>query len=548
MHVLPNLLILGMLRSPKTNADIIHRGYINYYWRKCRTLSEKLYTLILFLLSPYTIVKKSNRYIKKQAKVIADNGYKTVFRQRVEQYYLSFFYSIDAKNYYLQEFYRADGLKRARQFVNKGAIKRSVYNLLIEYGQQVNRDKEFYSLDKKVEFSRLCQDKGLPVVPVLLDIRANQGNVRKNRDIKDSHSLPRKDIFCKPGQDNEGKGAEVWLWQGENIYKNHEGQSLSGENLKKRLTRLAKKHSSGSILVQPLVFPHKVLGAFRKKATPTVRIITYLDQENGAIKPDSAMFRFSWKEESVVDNASAGGMVAPICIKSGRLGAATGIEGELHINRWEYLPERKMCINGFTMPYWLETINLVTQAHNYFTQYLVIGWDIIITDQGPVILEGNSQPGLCYMQKANLKTLGEMDVGSAMASYVKKAERYLYSGVFQNGFSGDIKSLGFYQGEGYKSWLRSLLINNKQTIHLLIEGKVQGVGYRKWFEKQAHKLKITGWVGNRSDGKVEAVIKGRAADVEDLVRLCRLGPKNAVTDNIEVKKYRGPLAKGFEVK
>ena len=60
---------------------------------------------------------------------------------------------------------------------------------------------------------------------------------------------------------------------------------------------------------------------------------------------------------------------------------------------------------------------------------------------------------------------------------------------------------------------------SEQSIkHLRITGIVQGVGFRWSLSSQARRLGLTGWVRNRRDGSVEALVAGRAADVAELVR------------------------------
>jgi len=72
---------------------------------------------------------------------------------------------------------------------------------------------------------------------------------------------------------------------------------------------------------------------------------------------------------------------------------------------------------------------------------------------------------------------------------------------------------------------------------LVIAGRVQGVGYRVWMVEKAHALGLSGWVRNRPDGTVEALIAGDIAAVEELSRLCRRGPRL-----VEVSSITGDLA------
>lgn len=71
------------------------------------------------------------------------------------------------------------------------------------------------------------------------------------------------------------------------------------------------------------------------------------------------------------------------------------------------------------------------------------------------------------------------------------------------------------------------------TEHLIISGIVQGVGYRQWFRREADRRGLSGWVRNRADETVEAVVSGSRAAVDDLVREAMNGPMGAKVDRID---------------
>jgi acylphosphatase len=75
------------------------------------------------------------------------------------------------------------------------------------------------------------------------------------------------------------------------------------------------------------------------------------------------------------------------------------------------------------------------------------------------------------------------------------------------------------------------------TVRLRISGRVQGVAYRAWAERQASLLALSGWVRNRRDGSVEAVLAGPEDAVRDMIERCRRGPPlarvAAVSETIE---------------
>jgi acylphosphatase len=85
----------------------------------------------------------------------------------------------------------------------------------------------------------------------------------------------------------------------------------------------------------------------------------------------------------------------------------------------------------------------------------------------------------------------------------------------------------------------------RRAVHLSISGRVQGVGYRDFLERQAKALALTGWVRNRRDGTVEAVLVGPSPAVETMVNACRRGPPAASVKDVKVADYTGPLPDGF---
>ncbi|SVC74700.1 uncharacterized protein METZ01_LOCUS327554, partial [marine metagenome] len=66
-----------------------------------------------------------------------------------------------------------------------------------------------------------------------------------------------------------------------------------------------------------------------------------------------------------------------------------------------------------------------------------------------------------------------------------------------------------------------------KRIHIIVTGTVTGVGFRWWLKKEAEKRSIYGFVKNRTEDEVEALLLGHEKDVEDVVRLCRKGPTSS---------------------
>jgi acylphosphatase len=79
--------------------------------------------------------------------------------------------------------------------------------------------------------------------------------------------------------------------------------------------------------------------------------------------------------------------------------------------------------------------------------------------------------------------------------------------------------------------------------HVVIRGRVQGVGYRAWTEHTATTLGLQGWVRNRRDGSVEAVFAGQANIVEQMIAECRRGPISSRVDAIDVSGATADMLK-----
>jgi acylphosphatase len=85
----------------------------------------------------------------------------------------------------------------------------------------------------------------------------------------------------------------------------------------------------------------------------------------------------------------------------------------------------------------------------------------------------------------------------------------------------------------------------EETVRLDIAGKVQGVGYRLWATRTATSLGLRGWVRNRSDGSVEALVTGSPNDVAAMVEASRKGPAGAYVTEVTVTRDEDDGRAGF---
>ena len=85
-------------------------------------------------------------------------------------------------------------------------------------------------------------------------------------------------------------------------------------------------------------------------------------------------------------------------------------------------------------------------------------------------------------------------------------------------------------------------------LHVLVRGRVQGVGFRWFVRERASALRVTGWVQNRSDGAVEVVAEGPAEAIEQLRRHLERGPEGANVSAVDdLGDVEGKLPASFTI-
>ncbi len=87
----------------------------------------------------------------------------------------------------------------------------------------------------------------------------------------------------------------------------------------------------------------------------------------------------------------------------------------------------------------------------------------------------------------------------------------------------------------------------KKTHRLLIRGRVQGVFFRDSMRREAQRLGVAGWVRNRNDGRVEAVVQGDANAVDSIIRWAWRGPDQAMVEGVDIAAAEEGDYIGFEI-
>jgi len=175
----------------------------------------------------------------------------------------------------------------------------------------------------------------------------------------------------------------------------------------------------GDYLFQKCLQTHAALNKICDGGLPTIRMVT-LDRGNG---PE--LFRSLIKltaKGNVADNFwRTGNMLAAIDVESGVMGKAitqSGIDGAFVENH----PVTGQAIEGVSVPHWEEAKSMAQSAAKLLPNAVIIGFDIAITPNGPVIVEANCNPHLAMLQMAHRKGVLDEHMMSALA-YVEEMKK-----------------------------------------------------------------------------------------------------------------------------
>ncbi len=168
----------------------------------------------------------------------------------------------------------------------------------------------------------------------------------------------------------------------------------------------------GAWIVQVAVDNHPALREYAMDALCTARMTTMIN-ERGQPELVSVVLRMASRRGPVIDNMKAGGLIMPVNPASGRVGiACMGYGG----GDFTHHPVSGAPLRDLVLPDWAEAVALVCTAHSRaFSEYTIIGWDVAFAPDGPVIIEGNSKPGVLMPQRSSRCGLASQRYGEILA-------------------------------------------------------------------------------------------------------------------------------------
>jgi len=343
--------------------------------------------LIFWPFRALLLIATGMRKYARKAKHLRSIGYR---KQLYDQLIIAFRYNANPEIYYIFELFTKRRLGQARCF-----LLANITSALVSY---VNNYKSTDETEDKLHYSQMLREHGLSSIKDIAVIN-RYGISALNSDTNSAYDLPPIDMIVKPNSGEQADGIIRLEWLGNGNYYCSNGNQYSKAEMHKYLQGLA---TNGQHIIQPRLFNHSGIADLTTKGFSTCRIITGITPTND-IEVVLAVFKMP-TGESVVDNFSSGGIASPVNISTAELGVAVSMEN-IGIQYGRH-PDTGAKITDRQLPFWPETLALVKSAHAITKGLVFLGWDVGITDDGPVILEANGRMGWSLAQRPSMQGLG----------------------------------------------------------------------------------------------------------------------------------------------
>ena len=262
---------------------------------------------------------------------------------------------------------------------------------------------------------------GFPVIPILAiycnSLKTGAANVacdeqQLHKILTDESNYP---MFGKPADGVQSLGSvglRRYVPQKKSI-ETHEGREILLDTFVSQL----RTHYPDGYLFQKFLTPHVAIRALCGDRLATVRIITL------ATEAGPKVFRICWKipaGENAADNYwRKGNLLAKIDIDQGRVQRVLSGVG-LDLLQHDLHPDTDVPLIDFQIPHWQRALNTAIEAAQMMRHIPLIGWDVAVLDEGPVIVEMNQTPDFILPQLADGRGVLETELTDFMAVQKRK--------------------------------------------------------------------------------------------------------------------------------
>jgi hypothetical protein len=389
-------------------AEPLGRLARRLYAAQCRTkhrtvhhrLSRNLrmrFSLINLLQRAWTFGRRHAAKVRRQRGI-------PVPHQAVQLLKLALVYRTDPAAYYALNLYESpEALAEIEHYVGRMETKNGLYSLMRDAVSR-NKPKTGHSLANKARFSEYCAKAGLPHPVVLASAEKGDFTIHDA-----TPGIFDRDLFVKPILGSGTFGARSYRWLGDGRHAARDGTTFDREGL---FAELAESSKWRPLIVMPWLRNHPEIADLATESLLTFRIFTCLDPA-GEPHVTHSFLRIMSKLEPSWNTIEEYG--SKIDLETGRMNRMCADRDLAPDAWWDIHPKTGAQVTGRVLSGWPAVTALAVEAHREFSKWAVVGWDLAWTPDGPVVIEGNTDPDTHYLQRVHRQGLGR----SPMAPYLR---------------------------------------------------------------------------------------------------------------------------------
>lgn len=268
-------------------------------------------------------------------------------------------YGAGYKDYKLCEFYNLNGAQRATY------VTRGINNSIVS---KMNPRENYHIIEDKTEFNtRFADFLGRKWLNLESCTQEEFAEFIKDLEV----------VIAKPAAATCGKGVE----------------KLKKSDFGSAAEMYSHLKDNGCGLVEECLLQHEDINKIYPRSVNTLRVVTVRGRD-GKCHIVYAFIRIG-NGGRFVDNINSGGMAAPINLDTGVIEYAAFDKDSIY---YEKHPETGCPIAGYQLPFWKESAQLCIKAAESLPELGYVGWDVAVTPDGPVLIEGNHFPGHDILQ------------------------------------------------------------------------------------------------------------------------------------------------------
>jgi hypothetical protein len=323
------------------------------------------------------------------------------------QLQLMFCDGINPKVYYFLDLYRTWSPTVGQQCVMRREIKSGLLMALHRLRPKLSGRR--VSLGRKLEYSDHCRRHGLPT-PRILAV-GKKGALEWRMPAEEAGTV---DLFLKPELSRGARGAFWFKRVGSASYRAIGGRRMS---LAAVLELAARRSVTKDQLLQEALQNHPCLSGLARDSLIVFRVFTCID-EAGQPVVTHAMLRVLSKLEPAWRRKDE--YAAAVDLVTGVLGPMCGDTSYGPSDWTDWHPITGARVTGRQIERWGDICETALAGHRAFTDRILLGWDVALTIDGPVLIEANAYPDTEFLQRAHRQPIGLSPLGRLLSHHIAR--------------------------------------------------------------------------------------------------------------------------------